>query len=164
MTCWVLITDTRRVWAEGASAVVLLVTQQHIQSLLVLQGRHLSRRASQVLDEPEHVHRTEKQEQRFRRAQLDLVNGIHDLSKIDDMEIEVQSTAHPYAVGTCLFCFCFLPTSCLPFPLRQLYLNFRPLTPTLLTLGSMHENNDAHSYLALGRIRTPSFTRRRNPL
>lgn len=82
MTCWILITDTRRVWAE------------------VLQGRHLSRRASQVLDKPEYVHSTEKQEQRFRREQLDLVHAAHDLSKIDDMEIEVQSGQHPYAVGS----------------------------------------------------------------
>ncbi|KAF8608308.1 hypothetical protein BDV93DRAFT_552147 [Ceratobasidium sp. AG-I] len=97
MTCWILVTDTRRVWAEGSSAAIVLATQQHSQYLPVLQGRHISRRASQVLDEPEHVYRTEKQEQRFRRSQLDLVNAAHDLSKIDDMEIEVQSAGQPYA-------------------------------------------------------------------
>ncbi|KAG9105826.1 hypothetical protein FRC07_009092, partial [Ceratobasidium sp. 392] len=73
VACWVLITDTRRVWAE------------------VLQGRHISRRADQ-LDPPTTDltwKRTEKQERRFRRNWLESLHAAHCLSKLDEVEIEV---------------------------------------------------------------------------
>ncbi|KAG8741610.1 hypothetical protein FRC10_002626 [Ceratobasidium sp. 414] len=73
VSCWVLVTDTRRVWAE------------------VLQGRHISRRADQ-LQPPDEITcaRTQKQERRFRRAWLEMLHSAHDLSKVEDLEVEVQ--------------------------------------------------------------------------
>ncbi|KAG8681165.1 hypothetical protein FRC08_015804, partial [Ceratobasidium sp. 394] len=81
VSCWVLVTDTRRVWAE------------------VLHGRHISRRADQ-LQPPDEITcaRTQKQERRFRRVWLDMLHAAHDLSKVEDLEVEVQvDPAHEHA-------------------------------------------------------------------
>ncbi|KAG8747110.1 hypothetical protein FRC12_014145 [Ceratobasidium sp. 428] len=87
VSCYVLITDTRHVWAE------------------VLQGRHISRRADQ-LDPPAPnsltFNRTEKQERRFRRQLLDQLNSVHSLNKLDELEVEVQADGGHLHADLCM--------------------------------------------------------------
>ncbi|KAG8700830.1 hypothetical protein FRC09_005731 [Ceratobasidium sp. 395] len=87
VSCYVLITDTRHVWAE------------------VLQGRHISRRADQ-LDPPAPnsltFNRTEKQERRFRRQLLDQINSAHSLNKLDELEVEVQADGGHLHADLCM--------------------------------------------------------------
>ncbi|KAF8740294.1 hypothetical protein RHS02_04485, partial [Rhizoctonia solani] len=65
--CYILVTDTVKVWAEA------------------VQGRHISHRIP-----PTDYLRTEKQERRFRRHMLQLLHSAHQLCRLSDMQIVVE--------------------------------------------------------------------------
>ncbi|GAB1523280.1 hypothetical protein RhiTH_006411 [Rhizoctonia solani] len=65
--CYILVTDTVKVWAEA------------------VQGRHISHRIP-----PTDYLRTEKQERRFRRHMLQLLHSAHQLCRLSDMQVVVE--------------------------------------------------------------------------
>ncbi|CAE6436330.1 unnamed protein product [Rhizoctonia solani] len=80
--CYILVTDTVKVWAEGKCATVhvLLLTRN-----TAVQGRHISHRSPPPL-----YPRTEKQQRRFVREMLQLIHAAHQLCRIADMEIVAE--------------------------------------------------------------------------